>query len=233
MGFVLFYLVHGQNFYLKTVTSVSVSLCVWYLCVMFFLLLVILLNAKKCLNCSSWKALTPYLAHELTKNGERFHISVFANVPLPGAILSCSYLGIKKGREWWQHLLCQGTETTPKEKQRLAGQTTPPNGTITYSDEVHPGAGVIMSWEPDCSPQVITGITTSLEPLQNKDWDKGQAGHTCYWDCSTMHTFAPALILCLVKACICTQRRMKMAECLICLFLHHAPFSAPHHVSER
>jgi hypothetical protein len=31
------------------------------------------------------------------------------------------------------------------------------------------GAGVIMSWEPDCSPEVITAITTSPEPSKNKD----------------------------------------------------------------
>jgi hypothetical protein len=30
------------------------------------------------------------------------------------------------------------------------------------------GAGVIMSWEPDCSPEVITAIT-SPEPSKNKD----------------------------------------------------------------
>jgi hypothetical protein len=28
---------------------------------------------------------------------------------------------------------------------------------------LHPGEGVIISWEPGCSPQVMTAITTSLE----------------------------------------------------------------------
>jgi hypothetical protein len=32
------------------------------------------------------------------------------------------------------------------------------------------GAGVIISWEPECSPQVImTAITISLEPLENQN----------------------------------------------------------------
>jgi hypothetical protein len=28
----------------------------------------------------------------------------------------------------------------------------------------HPGAGAIISWEPDGSPQVMTVMTSSLEP---------------------------------------------------------------------
>jgi hypothetical protein len=30
---------------------------------------------------------------------------------------------------------------------------------------LYPGAGVIMSWEPDCSPHVMTVIASSPEPL--------------------------------------------------------------------
>jgi hypothetical protein len=37
--------------------------------------------------------------------------------------------------------------------------------TITYNImRLHSGAGVITSWEPDCSPQGMTVIKTSLEP---------------------------------------------------------------------
>jgi hypothetical protein len=31
---------------------------------------------------------------------------------------------------------------------------------------LHPGAEVIMTWEPDCSPQVMTAIKTSPEPTE-------------------------------------------------------------------
>jgi hypothetical protein len=41
--------------------------------------------------------------------------------------------------------------------------------TITYNDEAVPGAEVIISWEPDCSPQVMTAIPTSQEPLREKE----------------------------------------------------------------
>jgi hypothetical protein len=34
---------------------------------------------------------------------------------------------------------------------------------------LHPGAEVIISWEPDCSLQVITAITTSVEPLAKQN----------------------------------------------------------------
>jgi hypothetical protein len=30
---------------------------------------------------------------------------------------------------------------------------------------LYPGAGIIISWEPDDSPQVMTAITSSLDPL--------------------------------------------------------------------
>jgi hypothetical protein len=49
---------------------------------------------------------------------------------------------------------------------------------------LHPGAGAIISWEPDRSPQVMTAVTSSLEPLwEPSDWDNGQPEHTCAWDC--------------------------------------------------
>jgi hypothetical protein len=60
---------------------------------------------------------------------------------------------------------------------------------MTYNDETAPGAGAIISWEPDGSPQVMT-VMTSLEPLwEPLDWDNGQAWHTCDWDCLSVHTF--------------------------------------------
>jgi hypothetical protein len=52
---------------------------------------------------------------------------------------------------------------------------------------LYSGAGVIILWEPDCSLQVMTAIT-SPELRENKDQDNGQPEHTCDWDCLTMHT---------------------------------------------
>jgi hypothetical protein len=43
---------------------------------------------------------------------------------------------------------------------------------------IHPGAGVIISWEPDCSPQVMTAVTPSLVPSENQNWDNN---HPTLW----------------------------------------------------
>jgi hypothetical protein len=56
-------------------------------------------------------------------------------------------------------------ETTPKEQQSLAGHTTLPNDPIVMRP--HPGAGTIMSWEPNCAPQVMT-VIISLEPYRRR-----------------------------------------------------------------
>jgi hypothetical protein len=37
-------------------------------------------------------------------------------------------------------------------------------GQLSTKMRVHAGTGVIISWESDCSPQVMTGITPSSEP---------------------------------------------------------------------
>jgi hypothetical protein len=41
--------------------------------------------------------------------------------------------------------------------------------TITYIDEAASRKGVIMSWKSDCSPQGMTVIVISLEPMKNKN----------------------------------------------------------------
>jgi hypothetical protein len=84
--------------------------------------------------------------------------------------------------------LWQGTETSPKKQRSLAGLTTPWRGQLPIPMRLHPGAGVVISWEPDCSPWVMTVITSSLEPfLKPRDWDNGQPEHICL----TMHPFVP------------------------------------------
>jgi hypothetical protein len=106
--------------------------------------------------------------------------------------------------------LWQGTKTTTKEQWNLAGQTIPQIRTMTYNNEAAPGAGVIMSWQPDCSPQVMTVITTA-ESSENQIWDNVQPGHTCDWDCLTM---SPDLILCL-KLKLVPQRWAKVLTLLL------------------
>jgi hypothetical protein len=80
---------------------------------------------------------------------------------------------------------------------------------------LHPGAEAVISWEPDGSPEVMTVMTSSPEPLwEHLDWDNCQPDYTCDWDCLTMHTFVPCpQFFCLLKAIadVCT---MKMAEVL-------------------
>jgi hypothetical protein len=77
---------------------------------------------------------------------------------------------------------------------------------------LHPGAGVIISWESDCSHQGMT-VITSPEPLREPlDCDNGQPEHTCDWDCLTVHTFCPLPpVLCVFEptAHVCT---LKMVE---------------------
>jgi hypothetical protein len=34
---------------------------------------------------------------------------------------------------------------------------------------LHPGAGAIISWEPNCSPEVTIAITTSQEPPEEPE----------------------------------------------------------------
>jgi hypothetical protein len=75
---------------------------------------------------------------------------------------------------------------------------------------LHPGGGAVISWEPDDSPQVMTVMTSSLEPLwESLDRDNGQSEHTCDWDYSYLCPLPP--VLCLLKPItnICTP---KMAE---------------------
>jgi hypothetical protein len=85
---------------------------------------------------------------------------------------------------------------------------------------LHTGTGVIILWEPDCSSQVTTGITTSLESLK-KDRDNGYPGpigiHLWLWPFNYAYLLCPAIILCLfeAKAPVYT---LKMAECFLCLF---------------
>jgi hypothetical protein len=52
---------------------------------------------------------------------------------------------------------------------------------------LYPGTGVIMSWEPDCSPQLMTEIT-SPETLKNKDRDNGQPDPTAHWNTPVART---------------------------------------------
>jgi hypothetical protein len=51
----------------------------------------------------------------------------------------------------------------PPRNKSLAGQITPKMR--TYDMKLYLGTGGIISWGPDCSPQVMSVIRTSLEPL--------------------------------------------------------------------
>jgi hypothetical protein len=53
----------------------------------------------------------------------------------------------------------------------------PPNE-LHLMMRLHPGAEIIISWELDCSPQVMTVATTSSEPSKSKDFDNDQPGPT-------------------------------------------------------
>jgi hypothetical protein len=66
---------------------------------------------------------------------------------------------------------------------------------------LHPGAGAIISWEPDSSPQVMTEITSSLKPVwETLDSDNGQPERTYDWNFLTIHTLVPCpQFFCLLK----------------------------------
>jgi hypothetical protein len=56
---------------------------------------------------------------------------------------------------------------------------------------LHPGAGIIISWKPDCFPQVMTVIILLQNPLQNKKLENDQPGHIFALDNVIMHDFQP------------------------------------------
>jgi hypothetical protein len=103
-------------------------------------------------------------------------------------------------------------------------------GQLPIMMRLHPGTRLIISWEPDCFPQVITVITSSWEPFSEpSDWDNVQPEHTCDWNYLTMHSFilSPSSFLYL-SSCLYPKDGWRWAECLLCLFPRHVPslFSA-------
>jgi hypothetical protein len=76
---------------------------------------------------------------------------------------------------------------------------------------LHPGAVAIISWEPDCSPAVMTASNIFSRPLwEPLDWDNGQPEHTCDWDCLCIPCpLPPVLFSTYLIAHVCTP---KMAE---------------------
>jgi hypothetical protein len=104
-----------------------------------------------------------------------------------------------------------------------------------------------MSWEQDCSPQVMTVIKSSLEPLKSKLWDNDQPGptwpleYTCDWDCFTAHKFFPLpsfLVYLKLMLMSVPQRWLKMGWVLTLLLptvcprqCNKPPFSALPHTS--
>jgi hypothetical protein len=63
------------------------------------------------------------------------------------------------------------TEIIPKKQWSLSGQFSlpSPRGQLPIIMRLHPGAGVIISWKPDCSPQVMTAVITSPESSENQN----------------------------------------------------------------
>jgi hypothetical protein len=110
--------------------------------------------------------------------------------PLLWAILCCSLLGIMEGQEWpitslwqWLKLPWWAVETCRTDHRSKWEQWA-------LMMRLHPGAGTVISWEQDDSHQVMTVMTSFLEPLwEPLNWDNGQPDHTCDWYCLPMHTF--------------------------------------------
>jgi hypothetical protein len=64
---------------------------------------------------------------------------------------------------------------------------------------LHPRAGVIILWEPDCSPQVMTVITSSLWNPSRNTWTE-IIENSYNWGYLTMHSFVPCpQLYCLLK----------------------------------
>jgi hypothetical protein len=58
---------------------------------------------------------------------------------------------------------------------------------------LHPRAGAIISWEPDCSPQVMTAMISSPEPLSEPlDWDQPEAPVTGLFHYACLLSLAPS-----------------------------------------
>jgi hypothetical protein len=151
-----------------------------------------------CLNCFCWKALTPpNLGHEWTKSRRKaWHLCLhFVPVVLCSKPFFPTLESRKKRND--QYLYDKGLKLPLRKQWRLAGQPTSPNEDNYLSWWGWARSRSNQSWEPACSPQVKTAITTSPESSKNKDWDTGQPGptrsleHTRDWDCLAMHTFCP------------------------------------------
>jgi hypothetical protein len=133
-------------------------------------------------------------AHKLTKNRRSLASrSLFCSCcPLLRAILSWGHLGIVEGQEWSITSLWQGTETPISNSGDLQDRHPSKWGQWPIIVRLHPGAGAVISWEPDGSPQWMIVMPSSLESLWDPlDRDSNQLDHTCDWDCLTMHTFVP------------------------------------------
>jgi hypothetical protein len=164
---------------------------------------------------------------------------------LPELFSPAVTLESRKDRNDQQHLYDNGLKLPIRHSRALQDNHPSKWGQLPIVMRVHPGAGTIMSWEPDCSPQVMTAITTSLEPSKNKGWDNGQPSptwpleHICDWYCLAMHTFCllPLILYLKLKLISGPQRWLKIGWVpvlplfMVCPELYNKSFSALHHSS--
>jgi hypothetical protein len=76
----------------------------------------------------------------------------------------CSHLGFQKGQNWYQ-LSEKELKFLIRNSRNLQDRHPSKWGQLPIVMRLHAGAGAIISQEPDGSPQEMTTITSSLEPL--------------------------------------------------------------------
>jgi hypothetical protein len=130
------------------------------------------------LICHCLQVLTPYLCPQINQKQEKILPSLFHFVFVVTLNHSlCSHfsitLGSGKDRTNSYHPYEKGPKL-PLRKSRLAEQTTSllKWGRLPIMMSLQPDAGIITSWERDCSPHAVTVITT---PVPSESWDNNQA----------------------------------------------------------
>jgi hypothetical protein len=100
---------------------------------------------------------------------------------------------------------------------------------ITCQDEAVPGADVIISWKPDFSPQVMTAVTTSPQPLTEPELTQLSSTFCLgLFSCVYLSPPAPVLPLFKPKAHVYTLKMSQVHTLPVPIMCHinKSPFSS-------
>jgi hypothetical protein len=131
--------------------------------------------------------------------------------------LSCSNIGFQEEQDWYFIFLWRVTKIHPRNS-RASPNRLPPSlkeDWLPKMTRLHHGGGIITYWEPDCSPQVMTVITTSRTPFRTRTEMMTKLDTLCLglFNYAFLSCLDPVLPLFKSKAHLCTP--WKWAKCLL------------------